>query len=293
MHESEMVSAARTMLRRTAARIGLKGNGAGAKSSGPHGPALPASQLQHFPADHPKPGQDRWPWPRLLEHIDTPWMRVLRELYGMQLSFPYSLSPEAGLLLHSIVRNTRPRVMLEIGTNIGISAIWMAAAIEGAGDGAVLHCFDRFQPPKDVKGEYSLGNIDRETFVKDRFRAAGLDHLIRTHRGDSAATVVATAGELVADARARGLDNSSGVQLAFIDGDHTHKGVWRDFEAVEPLLDTGGLVVLHDTFPVMCNWRGPRLLMHELHSRAKGRYQLIDMYLSPVNYGLGLLRRMA
>jgi predicted O-methyltransferase YrrM len=39
------------------------------------------------------------------------------------------------------------------------------------------------------------------------------------------------------------------LDLLFIDGDHTHAGVKRDFELYSPLVRSGGMVVFHDIVP--------------------------------------------
>lgn len=37
--------------------------------------------------------------------------------------------------------------------------------------------------------------------------------------------------------------------VAFIDGDHSAEGVWRDFDLWSPLVRPGGVVAFHDTIP--------------------------------------------
>jgi len=39
------------------------------------------------------------------------------------------------------------------------------------------------------------------------------------------------------------------VDLVFIDGDHAHESVRRDWEAWSPLVESGGIVALHDSHP--------------------------------------------
>ena len=56
--------------------------------------------------------------------------------------------------------------------------------------------------------------------------------------------------------RALFLRAAGGVQSAFLDGDHS-KGGLADLQAVEPVLQVGSFVVLHDTFPEVCSWHGP------------------------------------
>jgi hypothetical protein len=69
-------------------------------------------------------------------------------------------------------------------------------------------------------------------------------------------------------------------------------GVCQDFWNVEPLIPTGGLVILHDTFPSVCGDEGPRFLLDHVNEISVGKYQAMDLFLSPINYGLGVMRRV-
>src|SRR3989442_4223552 len=97
--------------------------------------ALARWQFRFFPKlerdlDHPR----TWEFPAYLG-ADLPWLRTLRDLYAGPYAFPASIAPEAGLFLFALVRNLRPRTVVEVGSFIGISTIWIAAALEeAAGD---------------------------------------------------------------------------------------------------------------------------------------------------------------
>lgn len=80
-----------------------------------------------FPPKHPVPEHPtEWEFPSFLG--GTPWIDTLREVYAHPLAFPASISPEVGLLLYSLVRNIRPMTVVETGTFIAVSTIWIAAA---------------------------------------------------------------------------------------------------------------------------------------------------------------------
>ncbi len=280
-------------------------------------PPPPAESLQHFPRlggrkFHPK----GWDFPAYLHNPDCQWLAALRELYDEPITFPASLSPQAGLLLHSLVRNLRPRVIIEVGMFCSISTHWMAAALleNGCTPGvdAVIHCFDNFEPIE--KGPWREVEMleGRQEFVTDRLTRAGLMDFVRIHPGDSSANICKAYDEL----RALG-----GIDLAFIDGDHRVPGAVADFVATEPVLNTGGFVILHDTFPGECGGhQGPRYILDRVRTHrpdpeptslrsfmgskaeepgcedqavGEGLYDRLDMYLAPTNYGLGLLRRLA
>ena len=143
--------------------------------------------------------------------------------------------------------------------------------------------FDLFDPIR--KGPWREAELleDRAAWIRDRLRNAGLDHLVTLHRGDSGPMISRMQAELAA---------AGGVQMAFIDGDHTPAGVLRDFRAIEPVLNTGGYVLLHDTIPAQCTHAGPRKLLDTIDEVVRGRYERMDLYSAPLNYGLGLLRRI-
>lgn len=249
----------------------------------PLGTALapgPRAGLAHHPrwpeGGHP----ERWEFPAWLDAGASPWIAALKRLYEMPLTFPSAVSPDAGLLLHALVRNIRPRTVVEIGTHLGVSTLWLASALEA---GARLHTFDLFLPIRRSKLHPHEMLAGREEFVRGWVGQAGLDDLVHVHKGDSAFEV----RRLHADLRERG-----GVHLAFIDGDHAPEGVRQDFLAVEPVLTTGGYVVFHDTFPEYSGCDGPRRLIDRLGEMAAGVYQLCDLCLAPVNHGLTILRRV-
>ncbi len=270
--------------------------------------ALPRSSLRFFPRlidfdKHPR----AWVFPRHLESSTSPWVRALRDLYAHPISFPSSMSPEAGLLLHSLIRNIRPRTVVEVGTFVGVSTLWMAAAIEesatdpgrapiapGQSDG-IIHCFDVFAPvPKAEWRDVEL-NEDRLEFVRSWLTRAGLAHRAVLHRGNSSAQIRACRDLL----RGPSIDpanperHSGGVDFALIDGDHTTKGVLRDLEAVEPVINPGGYILLHDTYPEECgDHPGPRHIVDHIATVAQGLYQLCELYTAPLNYGMALLRRI-
>lgn len=279
-------------------------------------PPPPPESLGHFPRlggrkNHPH----GWDFPDYLNPNGTRWLTALRELYDEPITFPASLSPQAGLLLHSLVRNIRPRVLIEVGMFCSISTHWMAAALleNGCtpGKDAVIYCFDNFAPI--TKGPWREVEMlkGRQEFVTKRLERAGLLDFVRIHPGDSPAEI----RNCWEQCRAGG-----GIDFAFIDGDHTIPGAVADFVATEPVLNTGGYVVLHDTFPDECGGHlGPRYILDRVRTTrptpprksrwwartkktpdipadqqpvGEGVYDRTDIYLGPTNYGLGLLRRL-
>ena len=263
-------------------------------SQAPAQPAsLPRDQMRHFPKRlRALPHPTQWTFPTYLDNPNSQWLQSLKELYANPITFPASLSPEAGLMLHGLVRNMQPSVVVEVGSFCSVSSHWIASAFQENGltpghprpQGGQLHCFDDFGPIH--KGPWRDAEMleGRLDFVRAQLTKAGLIDYITLHPGNSSPNITAAREKLQA---------AGGVDFAFIDGDHGIQGAVADFVAVEPVLNTGGFVLLHDTFPEQCGGHeGPRHILDHVHEFAQGRYEVIDLYLSPLNYGLGLMRRV-
>lgn len=254
------------------------------------GPPLPPTKkrLSHrewsfFPTGAMETPPRPWRFPASMDNPSCRWLQTLKRMYANPITYPASISPDGGMLLHSIVRNVRPKLVVETGTFLGMSAMWIAAALAENGDGGVLHCFDDFVPIKP--GPWREVGMDGGVLelVAANMQDAGLADNVILHPGSASYELHAAREEL---------REAGGVQLAYLDADHRPMGVTQDFWAVEPVIPTGGLVVLHDTFPGVCGDEGPRFLLDHINNVGVGAYQVLDLYLSPVNYGLGLLRRV-
>lgn len=264
--------------------------GTGTYPAAPPAPRVPKekkpawwSDLEYFPRWHTDGHPTRWEFPAYLDNPGCKWLQVLKRLYENPLSFPSSLSPEAGLMVHSLVRNIRPRRVIETGSFIGISTLWIAAALKENGDGGLLRCFDDFGPIHKAPHRDAEMLSGRLEFVAGNVAEAGLAEHVALHPGNSSFEIRAAHAEIKAE---------QGIQLAFIDADHGIQGVWQDLWAVEPVLQIGGFVLFHDTFPPYCAHEGPRHLLDHLNKHAVGVYEKVDLYLAPINYGLGLVRRI-
>jgi predicted O-methyltransferase YrrM len=237
-----------------------------------------------FPVGRHEP----WTTPAALAARQEPWARELVDIYSDRSCWPGSIAPEAGWLLHLLVLNIGPRTVVETGTFMGVSTIWMAGALReleatrGVKGSPALHAFDLFGiNPDDPAGSASFAE-QRLAEVTSRFTAAGVDDLIEIHQGSSPVEIARSSDRL-----------RQGVEFAFIDGDHTLEGVVADLRAVEPFLPVGGYVVLHDTFPEVCSQPGPRMLIDGLDRLSTYRYQVCELYTAQTNYGLAVMRRVA
>jgi predicted O-methyltransferase YrrM len=284
------------------------------RGAGAPPPPIPANrfrfarqQLRFFPMlraeeDHPK----KWTFPSYLDNPAVPWLMVLKEMYAMPLAFPASFSPEAGLLLHALVRSIKPRAIVEVGSFLGVSTIWMAAALDAAATdpphvpspagSAIIHCFDDFGPVAKAKWRDVELDQERVDLVRANLKKAGLEHLVVLHPGDSSVEIRAMWDQLRGpreDWPSPPREHIGGVDFALIDGNHSVEGVLQDFWAIEPVLNSGGYVLLHDTFPEQCGgYDGPRHLIDQIQTVAQGLYDECELYTAPLNYGMALLRRV-
>jgi predicted O-methyltransferase YrrM len=117
------------------------------------------------------------------------------------------------LILYSLVVGLQPRRVLEIGTKYGGSAVIIAAGLAQTGDGELV-CID---PEPDI-AEYTFTRMGTFTLLKGK------------------------SPDLVPEA----VRILGGLDLAWIDGDHSHEAVKLDIGAVAPWLSPGGVILLHD-----------------------------------------------
>lgn len=144
--------------------------------------------------------------------------------------FYIPVTPEAGRLLYSLVRATRPATVVEFGMSFGISAVHLAAAVRDNGGGRV------------VTTELSAPKI---AAAKQTFAETGLDDVITILEGDALSTLTELDGP---------------VDFVLLDG-------WKDLylpviELLEARLSPGVLVVADnansaDTQPYLDRVRNP------------------------------------
>ncbi|MDT5150060.1 MAG: hypothetical protein QOI01_1793 [Mycobacterium sp.] len=125
------------------------------------------------------------------------------------------VTPEAGRLLYSLVRATRPQTVVEFGMSLGLSGIHLASAVKDNGSGRV------------VTTELSAAKI---ATAKNNFTEAGLSDLITVLEGDALETLKTVDGP---------------VDFVLLDG-------WKEFylpviELLEPHLTPGTLIVADNT----------------------------------------------
>lgn len=151
---------------------------------------------------------DRSAWQRLENASAQERADALSEVY-------MPVSPDAGKLLYSLVRASRPETVVEFGMSLGLSGIHLAAAVRDNGTGRV------------VTTEMSAAKVATATA---NFEAAGVADVITILQGDALETL-------------KTLDGPIGFVL--LDG-------WKEFylpviTLLEPRLTAGAIIVADNT----------------------------------------------
>lgn len=190
-------------------------------------------------------------WPAALSALDAATRETLG--HGAMLS-----GPVVGRLLETLVFISRPRLVLEIGTFSGASALWMARAL--GPDARLITC-----------------EIDAEHAAFARRHLAG-DPRIELREGPALETIAGLAGPF---------------DLVFVDADKP--GYPAYIEAVLPKLSDHGLIVCDNMLrggEVLDPPDTAARVIDELNRRAARDPALVSVMLT-VRDGLTLIRRAA
>ena len=149
------------------------------------------------------------------------WAGDVGLLFSISSSFG-----KKGRILSAIVRFTRSQKCLELGTAYGMSALFILSALKANGRGGHLTTLEGSEP------QFSLASAT----LKDRY-------------GDMVSCRFGMTQDALPDL-ARSLAR---IDLLFHDAGHSREEYLRDFNAVEPILAPGSVVLIDDI-----RWEDPR-----------------------------------
>jgi predicted O-methyltransferase YrrM len=149
----------------------------------------------------------------------TAGQAAVRELPLGEMTARSSSSPRWGYLLFRLTRVLRPASVLELGTCVGVSAAYIASALELDGNGNLT----------TLEGGQPLVERSRHTLAE-----LGLDHRVEVVPGAFADTLDDV------------LERISPVQLAFIDGHHQEAATLAYTEQVLPHLSEEAVLAYDD-----------------------------------------------
>ncbi|GAW87804.1 conserved hypothetical protein [Bathymodiolus platifrons methanotrophic gill symbiont] len=244
---------------------------------------MKTDQLEFFHSgtmlDDPKPG-DKWDVPRFLSSNSSEWAKVLVKIYEHPMSFPGSVSPNMGNLLRALIMNIVPRTVVEVGSYIGISTLWIASAMADYEYNKKLYCIDTFPNHTDNPWCPGVTLNDPLEFMKENIKKCGYQDFVEIHKGDSLLLI----NELLSNIL-------KPIDFVFIDGDHSKEGCLSDFLNIEKYIATGGYILFHDVFPNFCGVDGP---FYTLQNKIipSDKYEICQIYTSPLNFGFALIRKL-
>ena len=134
--------------------------------------------------------------------------------------------------------------LLEIGSYLGRSTLYLASGIAAAGALTVLFSLDHHHGSEEMQEGWphhdpalvdgTRGRIDTLSRWRNRIEDSGADDLVIGLIGESA-TVAA--------------NWTTPLSLVFVDGGHGEEAAWNDYRGWSPHLGLGGLLLFHDVFP--------------------------------------------
>ena len=197
---------------------------------------------------------------------ETPLLKRLREETAQLVNAQWQIAPEQGQFMALLVQLSGARLIVEVGTFTGYSALCMAQAMPE--DGRLICC--------DIPGEY---NATAERY----WREAGLSARIEQRLAPALETLSALEGESLVGQ----------VDLIFIDADKANYPAY--FEQALRLVRPGGLILFDNTL-----WSGRVLEVNPESADTRAIQALnlalrddprIDLSLLPLGDGLSLCRK--
>ncbi|MBV8441442.1 MAG: class I SAM-dependent methyltransferase [Hyphomicrobiales bacterium] len=192
-------------------------------------------------------------------------------------------------MLYQLVLDRKPKVAYQIGTFVGYSALVIADALRANGGGILLAV------DPEVPHRTFVNPVD---VAREMAKARGLDKYIRFERGwhcvVSGDYISMGLKRRIPIVGAQVLDSvrKQGVDLAFIDGDHSTASTLADFLLLRDYLNVNGIAVFHDaqSWPTVA--QALFIMWHDnfYYRSNTARYFAIDVCAG--NDGLGILQRI-
>lgn len=163
------------------------------------------------------------------------------------------LTREEKITLYLLSHQKRGSIFVEIGSYLGVSSIIIAMGIIHTHKNSKLFCIDTWQNDAMSEGK-------KNTFE---------EFLINTHDYHTIITPIRGWSHEIAENFIQKID------FLFIDGGHSYDDVKKDVDLWMPKLNTGALLVMHDS-----GWAEgvQRVIREDVSPRAKREGRLPNMY---------------
>jgi predicted O-methyltransferase YrrM len=171
---------------------------------------------------------------------DAEWLPIQQTL-GPLMARKSGAMTSAGALnqgdrraIYCLIRHFKPRRVLEIGTHLGSSTLYISAALkQNARDGAAGQLLT--VDVVDVNGpDAAWSRVGALRTPQQMLEDLGTAHLVRF---------------CVADSLAFLRDHQGPFDFCFLDGNHSAKWVYNEVQLVQRALRPDSVILLHDFFP--------------------------------------------
>ncbi len=195
----------------------------------------------------------------------------IKDVDELPCSHPASVNIDVANCYYSLAKMIRPLLIVEIGCFIGFSTLHFVQALREQGFGKMIS-IDAFDWDVDAGN----GQENRQNVALRYRKKAQVEDILTYVKGYS--TEVYSQLESI-------IKNK--IDLLYIDGDHSPRGVFHDFNTYYDDVRVGGYILLHDIYPAMCGEQGPRVLIDHLKSRGliPRRLELLEL---PTRDGFGV-----
>jgi predicted O-methyltransferase YrrM len=167
---------------------------------------------------------------------------VPEDLLAAARSAPGFMPDDEGLALYGAARDAIPGPLLEVGSYLGKSTLYLAAAARERGGVVVTVDHHRGSEEHQPGWEYHDSSlVDPEVGRVDTL--PGFRRTIATAGAEDVVVAVVARGETLAALWTRPL------AFVFLDGSHTDESAQRDYASWTPHVAVDGVLAIHDVFP--------------------------------------------
>ena len=164
------------------------------------------------------------------------------DLLAAARTAPGFMPDDEGTALYGAARHAVPGPILEVGSYLGKSTLYLAAAARERGGQVVTVDHHRGSEEHQPGWEYHDPSlVDAEVGLIDTL--PGFRRTIATAGAEDVVVAVVARGETLAALWARPL------AFVFLDGSHTDESARRDYASWAPHVTAGGVLAIHDVFP--------------------------------------------
>lgn len=174
--------------------------------------------------------------PGLLAHADAEknWQRdhdaITRTFGGAHVL--EGVNPGDRRALYQLISALKPKNILEIGTHVGASTLYIACALKSAGVTGRIVTADIVDVNDPQSGPWR--RVGLKQTPQDYAAQLGVAGVISFRQGTALDFMKATPERF---------------DFIFLDGDHAAQAVYREVAAATRILNPGGVILLHDYYP--------------------------------------------